>query len=135
MMQQDSRQNLANCIETIESGYEYMLAYAAQGRDKEQSGGGGPGIRGFLENLDDAIGQLPEAFTACVPDEPDHRRDATVAFIGILEGDALRARRAVQLVLASPSISSRLVDNLNASMHLRALLTDLFLADEALKGM
>jgi hypothetical protein len=30
-------------------------------------------------------------------------------------------------------ISSPLVDNLNASIHLRALLTDIFLIDEALK--
>ena len=39
----------------------------------------------------------------------------------------------MQLVLAQPSISSQLVDNLNASIHLRALLTDLFLLDEVLK--
>jgi hypothetical protein len=32
------------------------------------------------------------------------------------------------------SISSQVVDNLNASIHLRALLTDLFLIDEVLKG-
>jgi hypothetical protein len=36
-------------------------------------------------------------------------------------------------VLAQPAISSQLVDNLNASIHVRALLTDLFLLDEALK--
>jgi hypothetical protein len=34
---------------------------------------------------------------------------------------------AIELVLAQPTISSQLVDNLNASIHLRALLTDLFL--------
>ena len=32
------------------------------------------------------------------------------------------------------SISSQLVDNLNASIHLRTLLTDIFLIDETLKG-
>jgi hypothetical protein len=36
-------------------------------------------------------------------------------------------------VLAQPSISSQLIDNLNASIHLRALLTDLFLVEEILK--
>ena len=39
----------------------------------------------------------------------------------------------MRLVLAQPAISSQLVDNLNASIHLRALLTDLFLIDEVLK--
>ena len=37
-------------------------------------------------------------------------------------------------MLAQPSISSQLVDNLNASIHLRALLTDLFLIDEVFKA-
>ena len=40
---------------------------------------------------------------------------------------------AIRLVLAQSSIGSQLIDNLNASIHLRALLTDLFLLDEALK--
>jgi hypothetical protein len=39
----------------------------------------------------------------------------------------------MELVLAQPSISSQLIDNLNASIHLRALLTDLFLLDEVAK--
>ncbi len=39
----------------------------------------------------------------------------------------------IQLVLAQPSISSQMVDNLNASIHLRALLTDLFLIDEIVR--
>ena len=43
------------------------------------------------------------------------------------------SRAAVRLVLAQPSIGSQLVDNLNASSHVRAVLTDLFLLDEALK--
>jgi hypothetical protein len=40
---------------------------------------------------------------------------------------------AIELVLAQRSISSQVVDNLNASIHVRALLTDLFLIDEILK--
>ena len=55
------------------------------------------------------------------------------AFISVVERDAARARAAVTLVLAQPSIGSQLVDNLNASIHLRTVLTDLFLLDEALK--
>jgi len=39
----------------------------------------------------------------------------------------------MELVLNQPVISSQLIDNLNASIHLRALLTDLFLIDEILK--
>ena len=55
------------------------------------------------------------------------------AFMAVIDRDARDAQAAVQLVLAQPAISSQLVDNLNASIHLRALLTDLFLIDEVLK--
>ena len=57
-----------------------------------------------------------------------------LAFIRVIDGDARHAQAAVQLVLAQPAISSQMVDNLNASIHLRALLTDLFLVDEVLKA-
>ena len=43
-------------------------------------------------------------------------------------------RAAVRLALAVPSIGSQLIDNLNASIHVRTLLTDVFLLDEALKA-
>ena len=51
----------------------------------------------------------------------------------MLDRDARSALAAVRLVLAQPSIGSQLIDNLNASIHVRALLTDLFLIDEILK--
>ena len=47
--------------------------------------------------------------------------------------DAADSLAAIELVLAQPSISSQLIDNLNASIHLRALLTDLFLLTEIVK--
>ena len=55
------------------------------------------------------------------------------AFADVIERDARDASAAIRLVLAQPAIGSQLIDNLNASIHLRALLTDLFLIDEALK--
>jgi hypothetical protein len=56
------------------------------------------------------------------------------AFIRVIDRDARDAQAAVELVLAQPAIGSQLIDNLNASIHLRALLTDLFLIDESLKA-
>ena len=40
----------------------------------------------------------------------------------------------LRLVLAQPGISSQMIDNINASIHVRALLTDVFVVDEILKG-
>ena len=55
------------------------------------------------------------------------------AFLAVLDRDASDSLAALELVLAQPSISSQLIDNLNASIHLRALLTDLFLIGEILR--
>ena len=40
---------------------------------------------------------------------------------------------AIGFVLSRPTIGSQIIDNLNATSHMRTLLTDLFLLDEALK--
>ena len=55
------------------------------------------------------------------------------AFLDALERDAATSVASVRLVLSVPDISSQIIDNLNASIHVRALLTDMFLIDEALK--
>jgi hypothetical protein len=52
------------------------------------------------------------------------------AFFVVLARDAHDSLAAIELVLGQPAISSQLIDNLNASIHLRALLTDLFLLSE-----
>jgi len=51
----------------------------------------------------------------------------------VLARDAQDSLAAIEIVLAQSIISSQLIDNLNASIHLRALLTDLFLIDEIVK--
>jgi hypothetical protein len=65
-------------------------------------------------------------------DEP--ARSALAGFADVLDRDAASTRAAVRLALAHPSIGSQLVDNLNGSIHLRAVLTDLFLLDESTRG-
>ena len=77
---------------------------------------------------------LGDVFRAVVAAEAPPAAGQYAPFIDVLDRDAHAAQAAVRLVLAQPGISSQLVDNLNASIHLRALLTDIFLVDETLKG-
>ncbi len=117
-------------IDAIEESYEFFLAFAAQGiRDDSSSSTGGE-LRRYLQRTDSALLGIAQAFRDAADDVPG--RDQFHAMIDVLEQDARRARAAVQLVLTRPAISSQLIDNLNASIHVRALLTDLFLLDEAL---
>jgi hypothetical protein len=116
--------------DTVEECYEYMLAYAAQGVSGDQHHSQ---VRDFLGRLDGALAGLSELTTTLgAAQGPEWASYAL--FMGVIDRDARDARAAVQVVLAQPAISSQLVDNLNASIHLRALLTDLFIIDEALKG-
>jgi hypothetical protein len=55
-------------------------------------------------------------------------------FLAVIDRDANDSLAALEMVQAQPVISSQLIDNLNASTHLRALLTDLFLVEEVLNS-
>ena len=105
-------------IEVVETAYEFMLAYAAQGREDDVDGPGRKS-RLVIEELDDALQAIETKLGTAEP------------FYRVVLDDIGRTRKAIALVLAQPRISSELVDNLNASMHLRAVLTDLFLVSEA----
>ena len=118
----------------IEEAYEFMLAYAAQGLPSDQGSSSGAQIRGFLRKCDDALTGLGETITRCVQDLGLVPTAPYDAFVKVIDHDIQHAQAAVQLVLAQPSIGSQLVDNLNASIHLRAVLTDLFLLDDVLKN-
>lgn len=127
-------------IDLIEEAYEFFLAYAAQGVSgvAPESPEDSPGsqadlaqrqvhlpdsqVRQYLRRCDEALTGLADGFRANMGDADAHE-DA----IAVLERDAAAAQAFVRLALAQPAVSSQLIDNLNASIHVRALLTDLFL--------
>ncbi len=129
----DARERLTSRCNAIEEAYEFMLAYAAQGLPNEQGSASGSQIREFLRKADAALAGLGEFLTGFIQQRNLQPASAYQGFIGVIDRDAKDAQAAVQLVLAQPSIGSQMIDNLNASIHLRALLTDLFLIDEILK--
>ena len=125
--------NLEARCNSIEECYEFMLAFAAQGLDTDAGEGRGGQIRGFLQGAAEALSGLGDVYASTVKEEGMTPPEPYAAFHVVLDADARNSLAAVQLVLAQPAISSQLIDNLNASIHLRALLTDLFLVDEILK--
>jgi len=118
----------------VEECYEFMLAYAAQGHPSDQGSKSGAQIREFLQRAADAIAALAEGCLKVVKDERLEPAEKFNAFFAVLDRDAQSSLAAIDLVLAQPSISSQLVDNLNASVHLRALLTDMFLMSDIVRS-
>ena len=125
--------DLKTLIEIVEETYELMLTYAAQGLDGDEGNKSGGQLRVFLVKADDAVAKLAPEFRNLVKSERLAPADKYNAFIEVIEQDAKAASAGLQLVIAQTSISSQLIDNMNASIHLRALLTDLFLIDEIVK--
>lgn len=116
--------------ETIEECYEFMLAYAAQGLPSDEGTRAGAQVRGFLNRAAKALDGLAESFATSIEEEGLEPAGKYRAFLAVLDRDAHDSLAALELVLAQPVISSQLIDNLNASIHLRALLTDMFLVGE-----
>lgn len=114
-------------IERVEEAYEFMLAYAAQGRSDEGAGPDGAHIRTFLTQFDEAaaaiVGEL---------DTVPGAGDEAAAVLAALKADSAIVSSVLRSMLARGNISSEVVDNANGLISVRAYLTGLFFLDKAL---
>jgi hypothetical protein len=133
MSPEAAREELARRADAIEGGYEMMLAYAAQGLASDQGAANSSQLRDHLKRFDDALTGLAEAYRDCAAALGVGPKDALDGFLKTLEADAATTQSALRLVMGQSGISSQMIDNVNASIHVRALLTDVFIVDEILK--
>jgi hypothetical protein len=124
--------DLAKRVDAIEAGYEFMLAYAAQGALSDAAVSSGPQLRDLLQRFDAALDGLADTFRRLVVAQ-GLELETYAGFLDVLARDAAASAGALRMVRAQKAISSQMIDNLNASIHVRALLTDVFLVDELLK--
>jgi hypothetical protein len=127
------REDVSARCSAIEECYEFMLAYAGQGLSGKENSQSSSQVRESLNRAVEALTGLAEDYARAVRQENLQPAERYLAFLAVLEKDALDSLATIYLVLAQATISSQLIDNLNASIHLRALLTDLFVIDEILK--
>lgn len=134
MSPEEAKDELARRADAIEGGYELMLAYAAQGLVSDQGAANSNQLRDHLERFDAALTGLAETYRDCAAALGVGPKDALDGFLKTLEADAATTQAALRLALARPGISSQMIDNINASIHVRALLTDVFVVDEIIRG-
>ncbi len=115
----------------IEECYEFLLAYAGKGLPGDQGGGGQ--LRHLLNRAAAALNGIADAYASEVKEQGLEPWPRYERYLNMLGRDAENSLAAIELVSSLPSISSQVIDNLNALIHLRALLTDLFLIDEILR--
>ncbi len=119
--------------DTLEECYEYMLSFAARGLSAEPGSQRDGEVRGYLSRAVDALRSLGPACADLITEAGLQPAATYKAFFDVLMDDANRAATAIDIVLVQAIMTPQLLDNLNACMHLRALLTDLFLVTEILK--
>jgi hypothetical protein len=120
--------------DAIEECYEFLLAYAGQGLPSDEGSKSGAQVRGFLGRAVEALLGITESCAEAAGEAGLESSAKYHHFVAVMDRDARDSLAALELVLAQDTISSQLIDNLNASIHIRALLTDLFLFDEILKA-
>src|ERR1043166_7249237 len=112
--------------DAIEECYEFMLGYAGKGI----SGEPGNEIRRHLERAAAALDGMGAACLEALGHAGSESLERSRNFVSVLDRDASDSLAAIEMVLGQAAISSPMIDNLNASIHLRALLTDLFLISD-----
>ncbi|MEJ2202611.1 MAG: hypothetical protein P8170_00740 [Gemmatimonadota bacterium] len=127
------REDIAGRVEALEEAYEFFLAYAAQGVADHRASKSGGQLRDSLDRATEAVDGIGACLRALVKSQALEPVDGWGDFVDVVERDAAACHAALRLVAAQPAVSSQLVDNLNANIHLRALLTDFFLLDELLR--
>jgi hypothetical protein len=120
--------------DVIEECYEFLLGYAAQGLPSDEGSLAGREVRRYLERGRDALIDLAESCRRAITQHQPELATKYDAFCAVLDRDGKDSLAAIDLVLTQTALSSQLIDNLNASSHLRALLTDLFLVGEILRA-
>ena len=126
--------DIQQACEVVEQCYEYTLSYAAQGHAGEAGSAADRQLRDHLARALAALGGLGAASSVAAGAGQLGERTAAQAFAEVLAADARQAMAAIGLVLAQPAIGSQMIDSLNASIHVRALLADLFLVTEVLEA-
>lgn len=112
-------------VEAVEEAYEYMLAYAAQGRATEGAGPDGSHIRAFLEQFQEAAVFLSAHAGEAVAAE------GAAGFLGAFARDSEVVLSVLRILLARDDIPSEAVDNANGLIAVRSYLTSLFFLDKA----
>lgn len=135
MSRDEALEELQRRADAIEGGYELMLAYAAQGLSSDQGAANSSQLRDHLQRFDKALTGLAGVYRDAARVLDVWPKEALEGLLKTLDADATFTQSALRMALAHPGgISSQLIDNINASIHVRALLTDVFVIDELLRG-
>lgn len=124
MNQTEGLQEFRGRVEAIEEAYEFFLSYAAKGVDARSGKADDSQARFMIDRMAAAL----DGIAAAARGGGAH----IDGWLQVLSDDGAKTRAALSLVASLPVVTSKVIDNFNASIHVRAVLTDIFILDEAL---
>ena len=83
------REEVSSRCSAVEEAYEFMLAYAGQGLSGKEHSQACGHVREFLNRAAEALTGLAEDYSGAVRDENLQPSDRYMAFLTVLEKDAL----------------------------------------------
>ena len=116
--------------DAIEACCLFMQGYATQGVGASARATFEIRLREFMTRAITAMKGIAEHCATVIDVDTIEAADRLMAFLAVLDREANDSVAAMELVLAQPVISSWLIDNLSASVHMRALLSDLLVLCE-----
>ncbi len=99
--------DLKRRIDAIEDGYEFFLAYAAQGLTDDSASNAGEQVRSYLHGFQAALDGLPEAFQSRLQEGVAGGAAASAAHGDAGGAQAVRRRRPRMATLAAHPTRSR----------------------------
>ena len=122
-----SHKDIREEIEKVEEAYEYMLAYAAQGRADEGEGAEGVQIRIFIKQFLSSIEVLAGSLESLSKSSVELK-----TYIDSFKGESDIMASVLKIILANDNISSEVIDNANGLISVRSYLTSLFFIDKSI---
>ena len=120
--------NIRSNIDIIEEAYEFMLAYAAQGRMDEGAGPDGAHIRTFVARFADAAAAMALRIVQLI----DGETVDGIALRDSFQRDSETVVAVLRLLLSRQNMTSEMIDNTNGLIVMRSYLTTLFFIDKVL---
>ncbi len=114
-------------IDTVEEAYEFMLAYAAQGRQTESETEGASQIRGFLHRFREALNVFSAHSDALLKPAAQ-----TPAFAEHFAKDTETIKAVLDMLIGKSNITSDMIDNTNGMIVVRSFLTNMFFLDQVM---
>lgn len=129
-MTDDSVVELQEHIESAEEAYEFLIAYAGRGLDRNQPPGTSEEVRDHLEMLGGALADGHEAALVVADEHDVDGADHYESMLQTMDEEIDEARTIVALLAAQDRITSAQVDNMNGMSVFQSVMMKFFFLDE-----